>query len=256
MAPAHAPVKARYLVRFDDVCPGMNWEVWRDVEPILVAADVKPMLAVIPSNQDAKLNVGALDDRFWDRVRAWQQRGWAIGLHGYEHRYVTKNPGLIGLNRRSEFAGVPAAAQAEKLRAAVEIFRREAVRPDLWIAPGHSFDDATVAALKGVGIDAISDGFFLSAHRDAREMLWIPQQMWTFHRRPFGLWTVCYHVNGWKAEHLRRFERDIARFRSRITSLADVVSTPLIRRRGWHDAWIAKAILATIRSKRWVKSRL
>ena len=256
MAPADALLTARYLVRFDDVCPGMNWDVWRDVEPILVAAGVKPLLAVVPSNRDAKLNVGAPDDQFWDRVRAWQQRGWAIGLHGYEHRYVTKDAGLIGLNPRSEFAGVPAAEQAEKLRAAVEIFRREAVRPDLWIAPGHSFDDATVAALKDVGICAISDGFFLSAHLDAREMLWIPQQMWAFQTRPFGLWTVCYHVNGWTPEQLRRFERDIATFRSRITSLSDVVGAPLIRRRSWHDQWVAKAIVASIRARRWVKNRL
>lgn len=251
-------MSARYLVRFDDVCPGMNWDVWRDVEPILVAADVRPVLAVVPSNQDAKLNVRAPEARFWDLVRGWQARGWSIGLHGYEHRYVTKDAGLMGLNTRSEFAGVPAAQQAEKLEAAVEIFRREGVSPEVWVAPAHSFDDATIDALRAIGIKAISDGFFLSAHRDAREMLWIPQQMWSFQYRPFGLWTVCYHVNSWKPEDVRRLERDIALYRSRITSIKNVLATPMsmIRRKGWHDELVSRALLATMRSKRWVKSYL
>jgi predicted deacetylase len=249
-------VPAEYLIRFDDVCPGMNWPVWRDVEPILLAADIKPVLAVVPSNEDAKLNVCAPEERFWDIVRAWQERGFTIGLHGYQHRYVTKDAGLVGLNTRSEFAGVPASEQAAKIKAAVEIFRRESVRPEVWIAPAHSFDDATVDALRDQGIRAISDGFYLSAHRDAREMLWIPQQIWSLRYRPFGLWTVCYHVNDWKPNDVRRFERDVALYRSRITSIKNVLAAPAIRRRGWRDELVSRALLATIRSKRWVKSYL
>jgi predicted deacetylase len=249
-------VSAQYLVRFDDVCPGMNWPVWRDVEQVLDAADIKPMLAVVPSNEDAKLNVCEPEPRFWDIVRDWQARGYAIGMHGYQHRYATKDAGLVGLNTRSEFAGVPAAEQAEKLRAAAEIFKRESVEPEVWIAPAHSFDDATVGVLKDLGIKAISDGFFLSAHRDEREMIWIPQQMWGFNYRPFGLWTVCYHVNEWRPADVQRFERQIAEYRSRITSLKTVVSTPTLRRRRWHDGAFSRAVLATIRSKRWVKRYL
>jgi predicted deacetylase len=249
-------VSARYLVRFDDVCPGMNWPIWREVEKILVAADVKPMLAVIPANEDPRLNVCDPEPRFWDLVRGWQERGWAIGLHGYQHRYVTGESGLVGLNRRSEFAGVPAHVQADKLRAGLAIFRRESVRADLWIAPGHSFDGATVAALRDLGVPAISDGLFLSEHRDEHEMLWIPQQMWRFHPRPFGLWTVCYHVNGWKTRELARFERDVAAYRARITSLANVVADSSGRRRGLRDELVSRTLLATIRSRRWLRGRL
>ena len=248
-------MSARYLVRFDDVCPSMNWSVWREVERILVAADVKPVVAVVPANEDPDLNVGAPEERFWDIVRGWQARGWAIGMHGYQHRYVTNEAGLVGLNRRSEFAGVPAAEQADKLRAALDIFHKESVRPDVWIAPGHSFDDATVGVLKELGVEAISDGFYLSALRDAREMLWIPQQMWSLQFRPFGLWTACYHVNRWRSDDVARFERDIGLYRARITSIKQVVSTAKIRRKGWRDEVVSRALLATIRSKRWVKSR-
>src|SRR4051794_35356495 len=60
---------ARYLVRFDDICPGMNWPVWREIEKILADTGVKPMLAVVPSNEDAHLDVGPREPRFWEHVR-------------------------------------------------------------------------------------------------------------------------------------------------------------------------------------------
>jgi predicted deacetylase len=247
---------ARYLVRFDDICPGMNWPVWREIEKILVDADIKPLLAVVPSNEDAHLDVGPKEARFWDLVRGWQARGWTIGLHGYQHRYVTKEAGLVGLNERSEFAGLPAAEQADKLRRAVAIFAAEKVRPDVWIAPAHSFDATTVTALREVGVDAISDGFFLSEHRDERGMLWVPQQLWSFRYRPFGLWTVCYHHNDWSSGDLQRFAADVAAYRTRITHLAEVASAPHIRKKSWQDTLISTLLLSTLFAKRRLKRTL
>ena len=247
---------ARYLVRFDDICPGMNWRVWGEIEQILVDAGVKPMLAVVPANEDPALDVAPREPGFWERVRGWQARGWTIGLHGYQHRYVTREPGLVGLNTRSEFAGLPAAEQADKLRRAVAIFKNERVRPDVWIAPGHSFDQATVSALRELGVAAISDGFFLSAHRDSDGTLWVPMQIWSFRYRPFGLWTVCYHHNDWTAGDLRRFAADVAAYRARITDFAAVASAPYIRAKSWHDTLVANLMLSTLFGKRWLRSRL
>jgi hypothetical protein len=246
---------ARYLVRFDDICPGMNWPRWRQIEGILDVNGVKPLLAVVPQNEDAKLDVGERAPDFWQHVRKWQARGWTIGLHGYQHLYATRDAGIVGLNDRSEFAGLPAAEQADKLSRAVAIFREQSIRPDVWIAPAHSFDAATVAALKDLGIDAISDGFFLSAHRDARGMLWVPQQIWSFRYRPFGLWTVCYHHNGWSDDDLRRFERDIIDYRTRITSFAEVAAQR-VRKRSLVDDVTARLMLGNIQAKKWLKSRL
>ena len=58
------------------------------------------------------------------------------------------------------------------------------------ILPGEFAADSGYAL--GDRNPTISDGFYLSAHRDAHEMLWIPQQMWSFQFRPFGLWTVSW----------------------------------------------------------------
>ena len=72
---------ARYLVRFDDLCPTMNWANWRVLEAMLLQAGISPILAVVPDNRDPKLVAGPPAPDFWDHVRAWQARGWAIGLH-------------------------------------------------------------------------------------------------------------------------------------------------------------------------------
>jgi len=234
----------------------MNWPMWREIEKVLDGAGVRPMLAVVPKNEDAHLDVGPHEARFWDHVRDWQARGYAIGLHGYQHRYVTREAGIIGINDRSEFAGLPAAEQADKLRRAVEIFRAESVRPDVWIAPAHSFDAATVSALHDLGVDAISDGFFLSEHRDERGILWVPQQIWSFRYRPFGLWTVCYHHNDWTATDLKRFAADLAAYRSRITDFASVYSSPRIRKKTWRDTVISRLMLNTVYAKRRLRSTL
>jgi predicted deacetylase len=217
---------ARYLIRFDDVCPTMNWSVWADVERILESSHLRPILAVVPDNRDAKLQVDSARADFWGRVREWQSRGWGIGLHGYQHLYNSASAGLVGIHEGSEFAGLPEHEQRAKLQSAVRIFQEQSVRPDVWIAPGHSFDMTTVALLPEVGIDAISDGFYWRSLRHAG-CRWIPQQLWRFRSMPFGTWTVCFHINSWKPRDLERFERAVSEYGNAIVSLSDVLQTQM-----------------------------
>src|SRR5438093_2895309 len=151
---------AQYLLRFDDVCPTMNWKVWAEIETILVQRRLKPILAVVPDNRDPVLQVDPPAGDFWDRVRAWQDRGWTIALHGFQHRYVSRHAGLVARWKASEFAGLPAAEQREKLRRGLEIFRHEGVSSRVWIAPGNTFDTTTVELLPSFGIQVISAGYF------------------------------------------------------------------------------------------------
>src|SRR4051812_37414770 len=99
-------MSARYLIRFDDLCPTMNWEIWAEIETFLLRNKIRPLLAVVPDNRDAKLVAGPARPDFWSEVRKWQDWNWTIGLHGHTHQFVTDYPGIIGLHRRSEFAGV------------------------------------------------------------------------------------------------------------------------------------------------------
>lgn len=226
---------ATYLLRFDDICPTMNWTVWREVEEILTGAGISPMLAVIPDNRDPELMAEPARVAFWEEVRGWQRRGWAIGLHGYQHRYVTHCAGIVGRNRYSEFAGLPYAAQLAKLRSALAIFARQGVRPDVWIAPAHSFDGNTLDALAECGLRAISDGYSVLPHTDARGMFWIPQQLGRFRSLPTGVWTVCHHHNAWGGEELRQFRGEIERYGGRVRGFEEVVRRYAGRREKWLD---------------------
>ena len=211
------------MVRFDDICPTMNWEVWDRVERMLDASNIKPILAVVPDNRDPNLSVAEARCDFWDKVRSWQAKGWAIGLHGFQHVYETDHSGIVGLNARSEFAGVPAARQQEKIESALAIFQREGIRADVWIAPAHSFDVDTVRVLVERGIHVISDGYFLRPVRYLG-VVWVPAQIWRFSSFRRGLWTVCFHHNRWNNSDLTRFENDLSGYRERIISLQTLMN--------------------------------
>jgi hypothetical protein len=217
-------MNAKYLIRFDDICPTMNWEVWNIIEKFMLDAGVKPILAVVPDNRDQKLAVSLPRDNFWEKVRNWQSWGWTIGLHGYQHCYVTENSGLMRINPYSEFAGLPLAEQTNKLDNGLKIFQDQQVRPDIWVSPAHSFDDITVTALRERGISLISDGFTFFPFRDSKGSLWIPQQMWSFHYMPFGMWTICFHHNAWTKADLLSFCAGINRFGSAIISVEEVIA--------------------------------
>ena len=232
-------MRATYLLRFDDLCPTMNWGVWNEVETTLVELGVRPILAVIPDNRDESLRIDPPEEAFWERVRTWQARGWTIAVHGYQHLYVTEARGLFGWNHRSEFAGLTYEQQDEKIGRSVEIFRRERVEPEAWIAPNHSFDLTTLAVLRNHGIEIVSDGLGLYPYRDEAGMIWVPMQTWRLEPRPPGVWTVCLHHNHWKARDVDAFRRDLAKLAGRMTDMAAVLERYGGRRRGWVDRLFA-----------------
>lgn len=241
-------MSARYLIRFDDICPTMDWAAWDALEKVLDENGVKPIVAVIPDNQDPEFMVGPADPGFWDRVRRWQAAGWGIGVHGFEHRRHSADGGIMGINDRSEFAGLAAAQQREKLAKSLAIFSREGVKPSAWVAPWHSFDATTKAVLRELGIGVISDGFSMHPYRDDDGMVWVPQQLWRLRRMPFGVWTVCWHYRDWSPSGLAALRRSLAEYRGSFMSLGEAVELYGNRRASAADAlmragfpWLLKA---------------
>jgi len=210
----------------------------------------------VPDNQDPALVVEDADPAFWDRVRLWQADGWAIGLHGYQHRYVTQDRGLVGLRAKSEFAGLTAQAQAAKLDASLAVFQAQQVRVDAWVAPGHTFDATTVALLHERGVDVVSDGFARRAARDAAGVVWVPQQLWRFRERRSGEWTVCLHVNAWTDAQQEQFAVDLRRYADRLVPLSELVDRGRRRRVGVLDRATAKAGAASVQQRARVAARL
>jgi predicted deacetylase len=242
-------MSAQFLLRFDDMCPTINWSVWQKLEDIMIEEGIRPILSVIPDNQDPNLCEGQRNEHFWERVRGWQAQGWTIGLHGYQHLYVTKNPGIIGLKNYSEFAGLPAEEQRAKLAKGLGIFAREGVHSEVWVAPAHSFDENTVKALVSLGIRTISDGLSLYPHRDARGVLWIPQQLWRFRTVPFGVWTVCIHSKDDLYLDSAHFRKCVRSYKHSITDFSNVVAVHSQRKHDWADRAFGELWHLAIRAK-------
>ena len=228
-----------YLLRFDDICPTMNWTVWEAIEALLVQRGIKPILAVIPDNRDPKLVKDPPRADFWDRVRGWQARGWTIALHGYQHVYVNKNPGMMRLTKQSEFAGLSFEEQEAKLRSGLAIFAAQGVRADAWVGPSHSFDRVTVGILIDLGVPVISDGLWSWPFSEQGRMIWVPQQLWRFHPRPAGIWTVCNHHNSWTSRHVAEFAEELDNYSSQITDLVTVIKNHGRRKLTLLDRWTA-----------------
>lgn len=243
-------MKAKYLLRFDDLCPTMNWEIWGKIEKVLLNFEISPVLAVVPDNQDPELAVDVPKVDFWDHVRKWQGLGWTIGLHGYRHKYVTTESGIIGINNRSEFAGLPQHEQEQKITKGIEIFRRRGITPEVWIAPAHSFDGRTVAVLLEAGIRYISDGYSFFPYVDTNGMMWIPQQIWRYRKMPPGIWTICIHHNSWSSRDVEKLAIDLESSKGMFTSFNEVAAVYRNRYASALDASLTKIYPSLIQVKR------
>jgi predicted deacetylase len=185
---------ARYLLRLDDLCPASDWPRWNPLLALVEELGIRPILAVIPRNLDPELEIAQADPEFWPRLRAWEARGAAIGLHGYRHLSNVRGRGFLPLHRATEFAGAPLEAQRAWIHAGVEMLRGEGLHPRLWVAPRHGFDRHTLTALREEGIALLSDGF-ASAPFTRGGVTWLPQQLWEPVEKRAGLWTICIHPN-------------------------------------------------------------
>jgi predicted deacetylase len=185
----------KYIIRLDDACPTMDKERWSRCEEILNEYDIKPVVAVIPSNIDTNLKINTADENFWEKVNGWQLKGWQIALHGFDHSYISNCSGILSINKTSEFAGVDINIQRKKIRAGLDIFLSKGITSNIWIAPSHTFDENTLDVLLAESkIRIISDSFAYYPY-SKNGFLWIPQQLWKPKNKIFGVWTICLHPN-------------------------------------------------------------
>ena len=138
----------KYLIRLDDACPTMDIARWQRMESILDKYGIRPMVGIIPANADSKQMIDKEDDLFWEKAFAWQSKGWAIALHGYDHCYISSDAGINPLWNRSEFAGISLQQQKQKISDGVTILKSHGLNPKYFFAPSHTFDENTLQALQ------------------------------------------------------------------------------------------------------------
>lgn len=212
-----------YLLRLDDASEYMDNEKWDNIESLLDKYNIKPIVGVIPKNEDEVLiNRYEENKAFWNRVREWNERGWDVALHGFNHVYSTQSGGINPVNLRSEFAGMPLKEQKIKIIKALNIFNEHGLKPLIFIAPSHTFDENTIQALKEESnIRVVSDTIANDVYK-AGEFYFIPQQCGHVRWLPFKVTTFCYHPNYMTEEEFRKLEDFIKRKRSRFGSFKEL----------------------------------
>lgn len=59
----------KILIRFDDICPTMNFEEFDKAIDLMDELDIKPLIGVIPKCEDDILKIDAPKRDFWEYVR-------------------------------------------------------------------------------------------------------------------------------------------------------------------------------------------
>lgn len=184
-----------YMIRLDDASDHMNTGAWFKIEALLDEYGIKPLVGVIPVNRDPMLLEFPEDPGFWQKARGWQDKGWRIALHGYEHLYCSNCGGMNPVHNRSEFAGLPLEIQREKIRLGLAALEDKGLQPDVFFAPSHTFDENTLEALRQESdIRIISDTVANDTYC-RNGFTFIPQQAGRVRQLPFKLTTICLHPN-------------------------------------------------------------
>ena len=161
-------------IRVDDITPGMDMEKFERFRALMDAHGVKPLLGVVPGSEDPGLEYGGAlreeelkkrEERFWQMLKALQQDGYAIAMHGVTHVYTTKCGGLFPLNKQSEFAGLKPETQSDMIAEGKRILLSHGIETDLFMAPSHTFDKNTIRALLDNGFTKMTDGFGTQPYR-------------------------------------------------------------------------------------------
>lgn len=218
-------MRNKYLIRLDDACPTMDSQKWGRMEQILDKYGIKPMAGIIPHNEDPDQLIDNPDIVFWDKMKSWEAKGWALALHGFNH-CLTSNKGMSGLNpmwARSEFAGESLDVQKQKIGDGVTILKQNGINPKYFFAPAHTYDANTLKALKECSdIRMISDTIATMPYRDG-DFVMIPQLGGHCSEMKIpGIWTFCLHPSTMKDANFEATEAFINAHQDEFISFSDL----------------------------------
>jgi predicted deacetylase len=206
------------LIRFDDIAENMNWDLMEKCEELFKKYNIKPLLGVIPNNQDKELLLNKNNKEFWKKVRQWKSMGWEIAMHGYTHVYDTaadQKKDYFKYGGGSEFYGHSFEEQKNRLEKGLKKFKDENIQIRSFFAPNHIYDENTFRALKALGIKQVIDGYgFFPYEEDG--ITFTPQLFYKNIFLPFGFQSTQIHLNYWSDEDFMEFKDLIERKHSKI----------------------------------------
>ena len=209
----------KILIRLDDIAENMNWDLMKKSELLFEKYGIKPVLGVIPNNEDNELLSYPKKNDFWNQVRIWRDKGWEIAMHGSTHVYdkICENKDYFGYSGESEFCGHPLEKQTSKIKNGLKKFNDEKIKIRSFFAPNHTYDNNTFIALKDSGINEIIDGYGLMPYTE-NGLKFIPQLFYKLFILPFGIQTTQIHLNYWNQKDFDIFEKFIIQNSNKIIS--------------------------------------
>ena len=207
------------LIRFDDIAPNMSWEMMDKCQKLLNYYDLKPVMGVIPDNQDNELLKYPKRENFWEIVKKWELNDWSIAMHGYNHLYdkETNKKDFFNYGGRSEFFGHSYEDQLSKIKKGLEIFEKNNIQIDTFFAPNHTYDRNTFKALKNSGILKIIDGYGLMPY-SFNGIKFVPQLFYKLYLLPFGIQSTQIHINYWSDKDFINFKKFIEKHHKKVIS--------------------------------------
>ena len=238
----------KILIRFDDIAENMNWHFMEKSEQLFDKYKIKPVLGVIPNNQDKELKSYPKRENFWKIVKKWQSKGWEISMHGYNHLYnsETYKNDYFKYGGKSEFFGETLINQTNRIQKGLEIFKKNNIKVRSFFAPNHTYDSNTFIALKNSGIFEVIDGYGLKPYLK-NEIVFIPQLFYKFFFFPFGLQTTQIHLNIMDDKEFDRLQFLIEKNYENIITYDEALS---LLSNNLLDKFINKVIYCLLRLKR------
>lgn len=217
----------KIAIRIDDVAEDMDWEKFRRFEKILEENKLAPLIGVIPQNKDASIARGTPAEDFGGWLKKKQAAGWCIAMHGYEHLYKTKAKGIFPLNPFSEFSGISYKEQCRKISDGKKRMALYGIDTAIFMAPGHSFDENTIRALKKNGFQYVTDGFGNGPFvRDEMTYLPIALQKSKEFEKKSGITTFVVHTATMRDEDFAAYEKMLSEKRKFFVDYRELLETP------------------------------
>lgn len=149
---------SKILIRFDDICPTMNFDQFQIAEKLMDKYGIKPLIGVIPDCKDKDLLISESNINFWNYIKSLQSKGYAVAMHGVNHVFDSSYKGVVNNRIGSEFSGHTLEQQVQKIQEGKRILQEHGIYTDKFFAPAHSYDDNTIRALSICGFKYMSDG--------------------------------------------------------------------------------------------------
>jgi len=215
----------KLLIRIDDVAENMNWNYMDKCEKLFDKLNIKPLVGIIPLNEDPEFSKFPKNENFWNRVENWQKKGWEITMHGCNHLYTQKSDkkDIFNYGGNSEFYGLDYSIQLKKIKTGLEEFKKRNIYIRSFFAPNHIYDQNTLKALKNSKIRIVIDGYGLFPFYK-NEILFIPQLFYKEIILPFGIQSTQIHLNEWDDKYFEKFTNFIVEKNEKITDLNYILS--------------------------------